>query len=308
MPPLSRMKSDHTIGQSRVLLSNRRPVRAQTVPIQGNYPPHDHEFYEICLVTGGRARHRTVEGDARLARGSVLIVAPGQLHAFAETRGFSVINVYYLAEWFLADLQALQGIDGLVPLFFRRALFPSKDRGGVVQLHLDGDELAGCLRDLEDMEVEGDAEDAQPLFLEAGLLKYLIRLSRAAAREKSLRTPLEWPAAVSRGLEQIERAVRHGEALGMEEIARGAGASFSHFCRIFKGATGVTPGEYFQRRRIHRACRRLLSSDISATEIAHLLGFADSAHFSRRFKATTGMTPREYRKKFRGRDAQISLP
>ncbi len=63
-------------------------------------------------------------------------------------------------------------------------------------------------------------------------------------------------------------------------------------------STGLTAGDYFQRKRIHRACHRLLTTKVTATEIAHLLGYADSAHFNRRFKETTGLTPRAYRKKF----------
>ncbi len=42
----------------------------------------------------------------------------------------------------------------------------------------------------------------------------------------------------------------------------------------------------------------MLTTKVTATEIAHLLGYADSAHFNRRFKETTGLTPRAYRKKF----------
>jgi len=48
------MKADHTITQDYVRLSSRRPVWAEPVPRQPDYPPHDHEIYEISLVTGGR--------------------------------------------------------------------------------------------------------------------------------------------------------------------------------------------------------------------------------------------------------------
>ena len=292
------MKVDHTITQEYVRLSNRRPVRAEPVPRQPDYPPHDHEFYEISLVVGGRARHVTVDGDEPLERGSVVIVAPGQLHSFAGARGFSVVNIYYIAEWFLANMQALQDIDRLVPLFFQRALFPSSERGGVVQLKLTEAELADCLHDFEQLQQEGDAADGQVLFLEASFLKCLIRLARAYARDQRSGYALDWPAAVVRGLAVIERVVRAGEAPDMEAVAREAGVSFSHFCRLFRATTGLTAGDYFQRRRIHRACHRLLTTEATATEIGHHLGFADSAHFSRRFKETTGLTPRAYRLKF----------
>jgi AraC family transcriptional activator of pobA len=42
----------------------------------------------------------------------------------------------------------------------------------------------------------------------------------------------------------------------------------------------------------------LLTTEATATEVAHQLGFSDSAHFNRRFKETTGLTPRAYRLKF----------
>ena len=67
-----------------------------------------------------------------------------------------MVNVYYIAEWFLANMQALQGIDWLVPLFFQRALFPSADRGGVVQLKITEEELAACLHDFDDLRRESE--------------------------------------------------------------------------------------------------------------------------------------------------------
>lgn len=296
------MRADHTITQDYVKLSNRRPVRAQPVPRQRDYPPHDHEFYEISLITGGRARHVTVDGEEPLERGSVVIVAPGQLHGYAGGKHLSVVNVYYIAEWFLANMQALQGIDRLVPLFFQRALFPSTGRGGVVQLKLTEPELVACLHDFEEMRKEAEAGDGQVLFLEACFLKCLIRLARACGRDERNSFSLDWPAAVVGGLAAIERGVRAGDTPDMAAIAREVGASPSHFCRLFKAATGLTAGDYFQRRRIHRACHRLLTIKATATEIAHQLGFSDSAHFNRRFKRVTGLTPQAYRKKFTLRD------
>lgn len=292
------MRPNHTITQDYVRLSNRRPVRAEPVPRQPDYPPHDHEFYEISLVISGRARHATVDGEDILERGSVVIVAPGQLHSYVGTRKFSVVNVYYIAEWFLANMQALQGIDRLVPLFFQRALFPSADRGGVVQLKLTENELADCLHDFEELQREAGRPDGQVLFMEASFLKCLIRLARTHARSKPSGYALNWSAAVECGLTEIERIVRAGDPPNIAAIAREAGVSFSHFCRLFKAETGLTAGTYFQRRRIHRACHKLLTTRATTTEIAHFLGYADSAHFNRRFKETTGLTPRAYRMKF----------
>ena len=293
------MKADHTISQDYVRLSRRKPVRAQPVPIQPDNRPHDHEFHEICLVTGGRAQHLTIDGQESLARGSVVVVAPGQLHGFSHTNAFAVVNVYYLAEWFLANGGVLGGIECLMPLFFQRALFLNRQPGGVAHFKLSEAELSACLHDFADLENEGNAPDAEILYLEAAFIKCLVRMARAWARgEPPASSPVILPSTIRRGLTAIDHAASTGTALDVREIARGAGASLSHFCRLFRAHTGLTAGTYFQRRRIHRACHRLLSSDDSVTEVAHWLGYADSAHFIRHFKRITQLTPGAYRQKF----------
>lgn len=292
------MKPVYTLSQDFVRLSNRSPVRAQRLPLQTDHVPHNHEFYEICLVLGGTARHLTAEGGERLLAGSVVVVAPGQVHGFADTRRLAILNIYYLAEWFLANLHALEGIDRLVPLFFQRALFPSATPGRVAHFKITPDELADCLHDFDQLIREEASPHAEVLFLEAAFLKCLIRLARASARDEH-RAPLPTPdGPVARSLAAIERLVRAGAPLDVARIAHEAGVSLGHFCRVFKTQTGLTAGAYFQRRRIQRACHRLLTTPATATEIAHQLGFADSPHFNRAFKQTTGLTPRAYRLKF----------
>lgn len=282
------------------MLSSRRPARAQSVPRQGNYPPHDHEYYEVGVVTAGRALHRTREGAEWLERGSVVVIPPREPHAYERAAGFGVINIYYLAEWFLSELGGMRGVDGLVELFFERALFPTGEHGGVKQLRLSDGELRACLADLADLEAEWKARAPQPLFCEAAVLKCMVRMARAvdgAPREGGVSRR---PRVVTLAVARIEREVRLGHALKLTEVARAVGVSAPHLCRIFRAGTGVSPGGYFQHLRIQRACRALLSGGETAAEIAHALGYADSAHFNRGFKKIVGMTPCRYRAKFSG--------
>lgn len=294
------MSPKETIGQDHVRLSSRRPARAQSVPVQGNYRPHDHEFYEICVVTSGRALHRTTDGASWLERGAVVVVAPGQTHSFERASRFGVVNAYYLAEWFLSELQGLRNVAGLVDLFFARALFPSKERGGVAQFHIGEHELACCLRDLADLQTEWESPDAEPLFCEAALLKSMIRLARVANAARSGPANITWSRSVLRAVSLIERAVRAGQSPALSEIAKSSGVSSAHLCRRFRAETGQSPGTYFQRLRIQRTCRALLTTKDTSAEIAHALCFADSPHFNRSFKAINKLTPRDYRLRFAG--------
>ena len=60
--------------------------------------------------------------------------------------------------------------------------------------------------------------------------------------------------------------------------------------------TGLTTHEYVTTRRVERAKTLLTETNLTMTEIAQTLGFADSGHFSRVFGKYVGVTPSEYRK------------
>ena len=86
-------------------------------------------------------------------------------------------------------------------------------------------------------------------------------------------------------------------------IASLMGYSVSHFHRIFREATGYTPSEYVQERRIARAKALLEASDLTVTEIAASVGMRDVGYLSRLFRTHTGKTPTEYRASVKSRAA-----
>lgn len=79
-------------------------------------------------------------------------------------------------------------------------------------------------------------------------------------------------------------------------LARQAGISSQHLCRIFKETMNMRPLEYLTQRRLREAKDLLQRNDISIAEIAVLSGFPDAGYFSTVFKKYEGLTPMEYRK------------
>ncbi|MBQ8577622.1 MAG: helix-turn-helix transcriptional regulator [Clostridia bacterium] len=82
----------------------------------------------------------------------------------------------------------------------------------------------------------------------------------------------------------------------LEEMADAAGVSPQYFCAFFKTMTGKSPFAYVNSYRIERACRKLLGTDLSVTDIAYSCGFNDLSYFIKTFKTEKGMTPRMFRR------------
>lgn len=93
----------------------------------------------------------------------------------------------------------------------------------------------------------------------------------------------------------------HPEAeYSVEEMAARSGLTPSHFCRVFKKATGTSPHQYVLKARLDRAQRMLAESDTSMKVIADLLGFTSQSHFNRAFKTHLGETPTNFRARRQG--------
>ncbi len=86
------------------------------------------------------------------------------------------------------------------------------------------------------------------------------------------------------------------EEITQRDVARLVHMSPSSFNRFFRRVLGRTFIEYLHELRIGEACRLLIESDRSITQIAHQVGYANLTYFNRRFRVSKGMTAREYRK------------
>lgn len=105
---------------------------------------------------------------------------------------------------------------------------------------------------------------------------------------------------------QYRRVLDHVEAsyagpIAVEDLAREAGLSPSHFTRVFKQVIGVTPHQFVMRYRVDRAQAALSDADQPLADVALACGFGDQAHFSRVYKQIAGETPRQARRRLSAR-------
>jgi AraC family transcriptional regulator len=79
-------------------------------------------------------------------------------------------------------------------------------------------------------------------------------------------------------------------------LAEESGYSRTHFQRMFRAATGLTPHQYLLKRRIKRAQELLERRDLGLLDVAASCGFSSQSHMTTVFRKLLGMTPGEYRR------------
>lgn len=85
------------------------------------------------------------------------------------------------------------------------------------------------------------------------------------------------------------------ENLRLDDFAREAGMSVSHFSERFRRQTGQSPMAYFIHLRMRLACRLLDLSGKPVKTVALEIGYRDPYYFSRIFKKSMGISPDRYR-------------
>lgn len=79
--------------------------------------------------------------------------------------------------------------------------------------------------------------------------------------------------------------------MSMDELAEAAGYSRRHLERLFRGATGKTPGEFYRGLRLDKGRNLLATTDLTLLEVATACGFETTSHFSKSFRARFGVAP-----------------
>lgn len=88
----------------------------------------------------------------------------------------------------------------------------------------------------------------------------------------------------------------YNESLKLENVAAYVGLNPSYLSTIFKRELKINFSNYLTQKRIEEACKLLLRSNHSLSDIASEVGFENQSYFSQIFKDHTGMSPKEYRK------------
>lgn len=234
----------------------------------------NHETWKLCAVHSGQPGladwtyrgHRGMSGA-----GDIMAMEPGNKHF---THDVSCKCAFTLISIRPELVNALRESNGW------------GKHGHLVDGHLRDRELLGAVirlsRAIVNQESCGSIHEA--VIECVGLLQS--RLGNVATPPKDF--------VVHRSLRRVREFIDRASAAeySLERLSELAGLSVYHLLREFKRATGATPQQWRDARRMTYA-RALLERGVRAAEVAERLGTTPQ-YFSRRFRAFWGVPPSQW--------------
>lgn len=254
---------------------------------------HYHPEVELTLILQSRGRRFVGDSIEPYERGDLVLVGKNLPHTWESAGGGSVpheaVFCQFSEDFLGADFLRSPELGGV------RRLVERAGRG----LRFVGSTQKAAARRLEAMDgLEGLARLGS-------LLEILDLLARS--RESQSLSSRHFVPSLRRGdADRIDRVCRflnsrYEDRVSLPEAAAVAHLSIPAFCRFFRRKTGRTFVAYLNELRTGQACRDLIESDRSVSDIAFDAGFNNLSNFNRRFLALKGMSPREFRRQFQPR-------
>lgn len=259
------------------------------------YPPYgeDTNHYHNCIEIGVCVQGSGVVVMGRQAHefcAGTVVVIPAGLHHSQQNQGDSVTCWRYVVvdeRRFVSEMPARCRAE--VMRFLQQGR-----KGGLVMN--SGEAHAQILFILERMfaayhksagRVQGE--------IEALLLMLLVCAAREPIQEEgsAVNDPL--------GMKSIEPALtyvngNYHQEIRVQQMARACAMSESHFRKVFSQLMGVSPLEYVNRHRVHRAMHLLCVTDSSIQDVALDCGFPSVSTFARNFIRYVGQNPSAWRR------------
>ncbi len=282
-----------TLPKDRYFRDNRFPLAVIRSVTQFPMSRHAHQFSELVIVSKGSGVHVTGRESWPVSAGDVFVIGGARAHEYRDTDGLVLTNILYdpkLLAMPERDLRTLPGYHALFtlePAWRARGAFKSR-------LKLSMKALAYAEGRVDKLERELSTRAPGFRFMAlAAFMELVGALSRC----------YEKVAAASGGdLLRIGKAIgylenHYADSVRLDDVAREVHLSKRHLLRMFKEATGLTPGAYLLQVRVARGAERLRLGEDNVTEAAWQAGFNDSNYFTRQFRRLMGMSPSEYRRR-----------
>lgn len=263
--------------------------RRRTDPGFGFYW-HVHPEIELTLIVRSRGRRFVGDSIEAYEEGDLVLLGPNLPHTWESDprrKGpHDAVFCQFSASFLGADFLRAPEMAAV------RRLLDRAQQG----LRFTGRTQKAVARRMDGM------ERLQGLGRLAALLEILHAL--AGSRDARALSSREFAPSLRRGdADRIDRVCkflneRCTGRISLAEAAAAAHLSIPAFSRFFRRRTGRTLVAYLNELRTGLACRELIETDRSISDIAFDSGFNNLSNFNRKFLELKRMSPREFRRQF----------
>jgi AraC-like DNA-binding protein len=259
---------------------------------------HGHSFFELLLIERGHGRHGLGKTFHNVGPGSLLMIAPGELHDatdLGDAEGWVLLFTHQALEGDAASMAFCWSWLPRHPLFVP---FLTLGRHRDAPLRVGDRDLATWSHHMREIARETAARAPGYRFgVHAHLSLLLLSLLRLAGPGAPIGPPAEDPV-LDAVFDFIERRYRH--PIGLADLARAAGRSASHLTTVLRRRTGLSASEWVTERRMSEARRLLVATDLKLGDIARRTGYGEPESLIRSFRRLHRMTPAAWRARHRG--------
>ena len=256
----------------------------------GNYrrANHWHQSVEIFLVLEGELRFYINNQSQPLSAGELIIVNSNEIHSIHAPRKNETVVLQIPLKQFEKYFTAQRFIR------FTSAARVAKDQKSKAP---DNRKLAFFIEELYKVYcAREEVWEYRTMALYYNILYLMVRNYRETeAAQEEIQDSRRLDA-----LSKITTYMRehYTEELKLSEMANLFGYSDAYLSRMFKKYAKINFKTYLQEIRMSYACRELMNTEKTVSQIALDNGFASSRAFSREFQKKYNRLPSEVRKKF----------
>lgn len=258
------------------------------------YPIHNHEVYELNFVEHASGVRRIV-GDSNEVIGEfdlVLITSPDLEHVWEQNTCVSP-DIREITIQFDLDLSD-SGMFGRNPFNSMKQMMAEARKGLCFPLH-------AIMKVYNQLVTLSSIKDGFYAFVQFLTILYeLSKCDGARTLATSSYAKVETESD-SRRVQKVKNYIinNYRDEIRLGMLADLVGMSPSAFSRFFKLRTGRNLSDYIIDLRLGYACRKLVDSTDSISEISFACGFNNMSNFNRIFKKKKGCSPSEFRENYR---------
>jgi YesN/AraC family two-component response regulator len=257
-------------------------------------PFHYHPEIELVYIKESYGKRVIGDKIEPFYAGDLVLVGPNLPHVWLSDESFhqgkececaKSIVMYFNKDLFGEGFYSLREVEKI------NSLFKNAQRG----LKIAGATRAKVIDILEELVHKADFERV------LGLMEILHIISISSEVE-FINSETYSGVVYNRDTDRLAEVFKYinssfGSDITLNDVAKKANLTPQSFCRLFKKRMNKHFMEYLNEVRISHACRYLMDTDCSISEIAYMSGFKTVSNFNKVFKENTGYCPTSYRLK-----------